>query len=69
MATYRQIQDYVRTNNGFVAKTCWIAEVKSDCGLTHKPASNRIDQGRREYPCPENKRQAIETALRHFKMV
>jgi len=43
MATYRQIQDWVRARNGFVPKTTWIAHVKFDLGLVKRSASNRFD--------------------------
>ena len=33
MATYKQIQTWVKQNHGFVPQTCWIADVKSKSGL------------------------------------
>jgi len=41
MATYKQIQDNVRSSHGFKAQTCWIAHVLSDYGLTTRVAHNR----------------------------
>ncbi len=69
MATYSEIQAWVRKQHGFTAKTCWIAHVKSDCGLPVRTAPNRRDASVREIPCPASKRPAIVAALRHFKMV
>lgn len=69
MATYREIQEWVRAKSGFVPKTCWIAHVKSDSGLIERNASNRFDHPTRVHPCPSNRRAAIEAALRHFGMV
>jgi hypothetical protein len=69
MATYKQIAEYVRTKNGFAPKTCWIAHVLSDQGLTKRKAANRIDPKMRAYPCPPLKRDAIESALKHFAMI
>ena len=69
MATYREIQQAVRRTNGFVPKTCWIAHVMADHGLTTKAAANRVDEDRREEPCPSEKRPAILSALQHFKMI
>jgi hypothetical protein len=69
MATYRQIQDWVRAHSGFVPKTCWIAHVKSDHGLVERTSSHRFDHPTRVNPCPGNRRPAIEAALRHFGMV
>jgi hypothetical protein len=69
MATYRQIQDWVRCEAGFVPKTCWIAHVKADHGLTLRQASNRYEHPTRAEPCPIEKRAAIRSALEHFGMV
>jgi hypothetical protein len=69
MATYRQIQVWVRSKYRFVPQTCWIAHVLSDHGLTTRVAPNRADAAKRDKPCPPNKRPAIEDALRYFKMV
>lgn len=68
MASYREIQNYIRAQNGFVPKTCWIAHVKADFGLTKGNAPNRTNP-ERQYPCPDDKRAAIESALHHFKMI
>jgi hypothetical protein len=69
MATYREIQERVKTTHGFTPKTCWIADVKSLRGLTKKAAANRIHPESREQPCPPHKRAAIEAALAYFKMI
>ena len=68
MATYIEIQQYVRRVHGFVPKTCWIAHVKELCGLAPRRAPNRARRGR-EVPCPLNKRAAIVAAFRHFRML
>jgi hypothetical protein len=69
MATYREIQNWLRTRHNFVPKTCWIAHVMSEHGLTRRPVPNRLDQASRKYPCPDDKRPAILEALRKFSMV
>jgi hypothetical protein len=68
MATYRQLQDRVRTAAGYVPKTCWIADVKQKHGLTTRQAPNR-QSAARKYPCPSDKLASIEAALRHFGMI
>lgn len=65
MATYKQIQEHIKSKYQITAQSCWIAHVKSDYGLTAH--SNR--QGERVKPCPDRHRQKIEDALRHFKMI
>ncbi|HEX4294427.1 MAG TPA: hypothetical protein VHZ29_09850 [Rhizomicrobium sp.] len=67
--TYKQIQIHVRNENHFVPKTCWIADVLSKHHLTRRIAANRLDATSRKYPCPLEKRAAIERALQHFGMI
>jgi hypothetical protein len=69
MATYRQIQERVNTTDAFIPKTCWIAHVTSDFGLTRGAAPNRANASVRKYPCPPEKRPAILAALRHWDMI
>lgn len=69
MATYREIQSYLRKHNNFAAQTCWIADVLADHGLTTRIAANRIDPVSRAKPCPADKRPHIVAALRHFAMI
>jgi hypothetical protein len=68
MATYREIQAWVKKQSDFVPKTCWIAHVMSDQNLTTRKAPNRISGTMRQHPCPDDKRPAILAALKHFKM-
>ena len=34
MATYKEIQAYVKEKYGFQPKTCWIAHMKEVCGIS-----------------------------------
>jgi len=64
-ATYRDIQDWVKREFGFVPETCWIAHCKEIYGLPLRHAPNR--QGsKRVKPCPSEKQPAIRKALEHF---
>jgi hypothetical protein len=69
MATYKQIQNQVREVNLFVPKTCWLADVMSAHGLTHRSAPNRLNLKTRTNPCPADKKAAIKAALMYFQMV
>ena len=69
MATYKEIQQTVRDIAGNVPKTCWIAHVLSDHGLTNRQAANRIDSRERTNPCPPEKRPSLEKALRLHRMI
>jgi hypothetical protein len=69
MATYEQIQNYVKKNYGYTVKTCWIAHVKEICGLRPRIAPNRLNRTKRINPCPVNKINPIKDAFRHFGMI
>jgi hypothetical protein len=68
MATYKQIQEYIKAKYGFQPKTCWIADVKEQEGLYVKHAWNRT-RNERQVPCPPEKIEYIRAALRHFRMI
>ncbi len=65
IATYQQLQAWVKRYHGFVPKTCWIAHCKELNGLPVRRAPNRRGSGRM-VPCPLAKRAAIKAAFRHF---
>lgn len=69
MITYHQIAARVRQLGGGYVKTCWIAHVKADHGLTRGLAPNRLDPESRVTPCPASKRPAIERALRDLRLI
>jgi hypothetical protein len=66
MATDTEIQKFVQHHHGFIPKTGWIAHVKEIHGIPTLRAANRVRRGRDIEPCPAEKREAIEEALRHF---
>ena len=68
MATYQEIQRYLKQRYGFVAQTCWIAHVKELSGLAVRRSPNR-QSSKRVKPCPPVKQEAIREALEHFGML
>ena len=62
MPTYQQIAEGVRRRTGRTVRTCWIAEVKGELGLTTRVAWNR-GVGRGAPPCPDRYREAIRYCL------
>jgi hypothetical protein len=68
MATYKDIQAYVKLEYGFVPKSCWIAHMKELCQIPVKKSHNRIDNSR-QVPCPPNKQNAIKMAFKHFGLL
>lgn len=69
MATYKEIQSYIKEKYKCSIKTCWIAHMKEICGLKVNIAHNRYDINSRTNPCPKNKMYMIEEAFRNFKML
>ncbi len=69
MATYKEIQDYVKVNYNTSIKTCWIADMKESHGLSKRNAPNRKNDESKVYPCPNDKKEMITQAFKHFKMV
>ena len=67
MATYKQIQGYVKHKYGYTPKTCWIAHAKELSGLLVKRSHRR--SGERVYPCPADKLGDIQDAFRYFRMM
>lgn len=67
MATYKQIQEYVRNKYSFVPQTCWIAHAKEISGLPVRKSHRRV--GERVKPCPPDKLEPIQDAFRHFGML
>lgn len=62
MASYKDIQTFVKQRHGIVARTCWIAHVKELNGLPLRGTRT----GERVKPCPPRWRPAIEDAMRHY---
>lgn len=69
MATYREIQTFVKTKHGFVPKTCWIAHAKEVCGIPVKIAPNRSDSNERVNPCPDDKLPALREVFKYFGII
>jgi hypothetical protein len=69
MATYNEIQDYVKVNFGYTSKTCWIAHTKEIYGLSPRVANNRNNVNERVFPCPEKKQEDIKKAFQYFGMI
>ena len=69
MATYKQIQEYVKSTYGYSTKSCWIAHMKGLLGLNPRIAYNRYSANSRTYPCPVEKQKDIEKAFKYFNMI
>jgi hypothetical protein len=68
-ARYKDIRGWVRTRYGYSVKTCWIADVMEQNGLSVRRAPNRFEVKHRANPCPVQKREPITEALRHYALI
>ena len=69
MATDAEIQKFVQRHHGFIPNKGWIVHVKEVHGIPTLRGANRARRDRGIAPCPSDKREAIEEALRHFGMM
>jgi hypothetical protein len=69
MGIYNSVQANVQKFSGFVAKTCWIADVRRSLGLPTKIARNRIDPKKPKHPCPPKRRPDIVAAHVRLRMI
>ncbi|CAI1522922.1 Uncharacterised protein [Serratia fonticola] len=69
MATYVQIQAFIKEKYGESIDSCHIAHVLDMHALVGKPAPNRISPDSRVKKCSEKKILLIEEALRYFGML
>jgi hypothetical protein len=69
MATYKEIEEEIQKKHQITVKSCWIADIKRQYGLTTRIAYNRIDPRRVQNPCPECKREFIVEAFKWFRMI
>jgi len=69
MATYAQIEKWVRETHGWsIQHDGWIAHCKERAGLEPRPAWNRAEDGR-AVECPPHRRAGIIAAFRRFGML
>ena len=68
MATYPELQQWIKERHGFTVKNCWIAHAKELNGMPLGKAPNRQGE-QRVFPCPPEKLPVITEAFRHFGML
>ncbi|MGN0350295.1 MAG: RNA methyltransferase [Roseburia sp.] len=70
-ATYEEIKKYVAEhNNGMKVSSLNIAQVKAKYGIIERENYNLPKSGDAKQPqCPKEKEDAIEEALRFFRMI
>ncbi len=51
--SYKSIQQLYKETFNRTIKTCWIADVKRELGLTKRKSYNRLNEDSVKYPCPD----------------
>ena len=69
LATYKQIQEYVKKEYGYTPKSCWIAHMKEVCGLKPRISPRRHSVDSRVHPCPPSKQNDLVETFKHFNMI
>jgi hypothetical protein len=67
MATYAEIQHYIKKKYGYTPITCWIAHAKELSGIPVRKSHRRT--GQRVNPCPKNKLSHIQNAFEQHGMM
>ena len=68
-ATYKEIEMYVKNKFGLHVPNLYIAQVKQAHGIIERENFNKGAEGHRIPQCPKEKWDAIEDALRYFRMI
>lgn len=70
-ATYVQIKEWIQEHyNGMNVSSLYIAQIKDKHGLDKRENYNKSSKPNAKVPqCPPDKEEAIEAALRHFRMI
>lgn len=68
-ATYKEIETYVKNKYGLHVPNLYIAQVKQAHGIIERENFNKGAEGHRIPQCPKEKWDAIEDALRYFRMI
>ena len=67
--TYADIQNYVKDTYGTFIHSTHISEVKRECGIeVHKPYNQKND-AKKYSDCPNEKKEQIKEAFRHFGLI
>lgn len=67
MVTYKKIQEYVSEKYGFHVYTCYIAQVKRNCGFFMYDAPNAVEQFKHSRPNVSSKKAIA--IIYHFRVI
>ena len=67
-ATYSEIKQWIQAEYGLKVSSLYIAQIKQKHGIIERECHNK-SKNTKPPQCPPEKAAAIETALKHFKMI
>lgn len=68
-ATYAEIKKWIKEQYDVSVSSLYIAQCKDECGFEKRDNYNKGTEGHRVPNCPEEKRELIMKAFKHFKMI
>jgi len=68
-ATYAEIKAWIKKQYNVSVSSLYIAQCKDECGFEKRENYNLGAEGHRVPTCPEEKRELILEAFKHFRMI
>lgn len=68
-ATYAEIKSWIKEQYNVSVSSLYIAQCKDECGFEKRENYNLGAEGHRVPTCPEEKRELILEAFKHFRMI
>lgn len=68
-ATYAEIKKWIKEQYNVSVSSLYIAQCKDECGFEKRDNYNKGAEGHKVPNCPEEKRELIMKAFKHFKMI
>ena len=68
-ATYAEIKKWIKEQYNVSVSSLYIAQCKDECGFEKRENYNKGAEGHKVPNCPEEKRELIMKAFKHFKMI
>ena len=68
-ATYAEIKKWIKEQYNVSVSSLYIAQCKDACGFEKRDNYNKGAEGHRVPQCPDEKRELILEAFKHFKMI
>ena len=68
-ATYAEIKAWIKEQYNVSVSSLYIAQCKDECGFEKRQNYNTGAEGHKVPQCPDEKRELIMKAFKHFKMI